>query len=159
LGLTERVVAAAEHAGAPARWEVAVEVERLRWARRWDREVVVIVDGAFEEQAVATRTRWRSLGGHGDHQPLVIGMGHPRSIDVRDPHAEHATVAVDVFDVQSRQARGIAPRPWADARQTPRRAVGEHPFGTVGVDAGGDVERAGSKSLDHRWIAGCVAGD
>ena len=68
-------------------------------------------------------------------------MRLPKSVRVRNPHLQDATVAIDVLDRQALD-RVLIVRVGAGARAHVLRLVGERPFGAIGVHARTEVEHA-----------------
>ncbi len=159
LGLRQRVVTRTRHLGSPARREVAVEVESFGSRRRRHVETVEVLDRAFGEHAVPGDVVADAGRRHRDHQPIVIGVGDPRAVGVREPHLQDAAVAVDVLLVEARPAVRVGERPRAHTRAAEAGAVGEDPLGAVGVDARDHVERARAQRPGDGGVAGGVPVD
>ena len=125
LGLAGRIVAGADLLVllAPARREVAVEVEPFEVGVDLDRQAVVVPDQRPRASAGSTRRRTRPArarpSGAGPSRALL-----PRAVRIGDAHVEDAAVAVDVLGgeaVDRLLVERVAPRRRADVA----RPVGE----------------------------------
>ena len=152
LGLAGRVVAGADLLVllAPARREVAVEVEALEVGVDLDRQAVVVLDQPLGHQAVVLAAELARLAR--DHQARVLLALLPRAVRIGDAHEEDAAVAVDVLGGEALDrllVERIAPRRRADVA----RPVGERELGAVGVQARAEIDRARVEQLRDVGIA------
>ncbi len=141
LGLAGRVRAGAGlfELLAPVGREVAVQVEPFEVRVGADLQAVVVAQQALGHDAEILAADVAGLARH--HQPRVFGVLLPAAVCIGHAHAEHAAVAVDVFDVQAIDRRFVE-RVRACRRADVARLVGQRQFGAVGVQPRADVDRA-----------------
>src|SRR6188508_1575122 len=98
----------------PLRREVPIQVEALERRGHLDRDAVVILDAALDEQPVE-----RSVVGAVDRiaaheELLLLGMQPPSAVRIFDAHVEHSPVAVEILDLEA--VLGLVERVWPNAR-------------------------------------------
>ena len=78
--------------------EVAVEIETLERRRDLDRDAVVVLDPSLGQETVERTVVGRVDRLAANQQLLFVRVPAPRAVRVLDPHVEHATVTVEIFD-------------------------------------------------------------
>ena len=146
LGLAGRIVAGADLLVllAPARREVAVQVEAFEVGIDLDRQAVVVPDQALGHQPVVLAAELAGLAR--DHKARILLALLPSAVRIGDAHEEDPAVAVDVLGGQALDRLLVE---WITARRRAdvARPVGERELGAVGIEARAQIDRARVEQL------------
>jgi hypothetical protein len=85
--------------GAPAGWEVAVEIQAGRVARSRHRKSVKIFDDALVQKAIPRNSRFDTEWSNRDHHAGFGWVFNPRTIGIDNAHRTNRSIAVHVLDV------------------------------------------------------------